>query len=53
MFGKYFKIRSIMNKRVSRHYSIATVMQPSIYKQLVELLEVKRPSPMKRKKTLK
>jgi len=38
MNGKHFKIRSLLNKDVHRHYTISNTMDPKVYNPLVECL---------------
>jgi len=39
MNGKHFKIRSLLNMEVHRHYTICNTMQPEVYNSLVECLK--------------
>ena len=39
MLGKHFKIRSLKNMLVHRHYTICNTMQPNMYNTLVNCLK--------------
>jgi hypothetical protein len=35
MLGKHYKIRSLLNPNVHRHYTICNCMKPDVYNRLV------------------
>ena len=37
--GQHYKVRSLKNMHVHRHYSVCDVMQPDVYRGLVESLK--------------
>ena len=39
MIGKHFKLRSMLNRDVHRHYTLCNTMRPAMYNGLIECLK--------------